>query len=425
LNEHLTQKQGEDYCRQQLPAQELLAVSDHLGECEACRQQVERALDSDAAFFALRSEAFGEAVETPPLMREHPTLEQTAGYVDGRLGGEELQVLTDHLSSCEHCALVVDDLRSFRNQIGDEVDHEYQPVPARAEGWRHRVVASLPPIFQRSPALAFGTALTVLLLGLTGIVIWRALQAREAKQEIVVTPTPPPSEDGAPPPPVIAQLNDGEGAITLDREGKLSGADHLPPAYQSMLKDALMNQRLERSPLLKGLVRPSSALMSGDKQGNTFSVLEPVGRVLLSDGPTFRWSPLNGATGYIVEVYDEKFNLVATSPQLTEHSWTAPQPLRRGGIYSWQVNAIKDSQEIKSPRPPARQAKFRILDPAKANELAQARRTYASSHLALGLLYAQAGLLEESQQEFRALQKANPNSEIARRLLENVPSPRR
>jgi anti-sigma factor RsiW len=425
LNEHLTQKQGEDYCRQKLSAPELLAVSDHLGGCEACRRQVESALNGDAAFFALRSEVFGEAAEIPPLMREHPTVEQTAGYVDGSLGGEELQVVTDHLSSCEQCAVAVDDLRAFRNQIVAELDHEYHPTPvsARTEGWRHRVVASLPSFSQRSPALAFGAALTVLLLAVSGWLIWRALQEKQVKQEeIVVSPTRP-SEDVAP--PVIAQLNDGEGAIVLDREGKLSGADHLPPDYQSMLKEALTNQRIEKSPLLKGLVRPSSSLMSGDKQGNTFSVLEPVGTVLLSDRPTFRWSRLDGATGYVVEVYDGQFNLVATSPQLTEHSWAAPKSLKRGRVYGWQVKAIKEGQEFKSPRPPAPQAKFRILDQAKANELAQARRAYASSHLALGLLYAQAGLLEEAQQEFRALQKANPDSEIARRLLENMLALRR
>ena len=151
----------------------------------------------------------------------------------------------------------------------------------------------------------------------------------------------------------------------LDQEGKLSGVDDLPPAYQRMVKEALTNQRLEKSSLLVGLNRPASSLMGSDEQGNKFSVIEPVGKVLMSDRPTFRWSQLEGATGYVVEVYDEKFNLVATSPQLTANSWTVPQPLKRGGIYSWQVKAIKDGQEFKSPRPPAPQAKFRILDQRK------------------------------------------------------------
>ena len=84
------------------------------------------------------------------------------------------------------------------------------------------------------------------------------------------------------------------------------------------------------------------------------------------------------------------------------------------------MKAIKDGQEVTAPRPPAPQARFRILDQAKADELANARREYASSHLALGLLYAEAGLLKEAEEELRALQTANPDSEIARSLLNQV-----
>ena len=154
-------------------------------------------------------------------------------------------------------------------------------------------------------------------------------------------------------------------------------------------------------------------------------MIEPVGNVLLTARPTFRWSPMEGATGYVVEVYDGKFNLVATSPQLTGHSWAAPQSLARGNVYAWQVKAFKDGQEVTSPRPPAPQAKFRILDRAKANELAKARRAYPSSHLTLGLLYAEAGLLKEAEQELRLLRRANPDSELARRLLGQIQALRR
>jgi len=224
---------------------------------------------------------------------------------------------------------------------------------------------------------------------------------------------------------LVAQLNDGEGSLTIDLEGKLSGAENLPPAYQSMVRDVLTNQRIERSPLLRGLARPPSALMSGDNQSDKFSAIEPVGKVLLTERPTFRWSKLAGATGYLVEVYDSKFNIVATSERLTSNSWAVPRPLQRGRVYSWQVKAIKGGEEIKAPSPPARQAKFRVLDQAKAIELVQARQAYPSSHLALGLLYARAGLVEEAEEEFRALEKANPESEIVRKLLASVQAMRR
>jgi hypothetical protein len=200
----------------------------------------------------------------------------------------------------------------------------------------------------------------------------------------------------------------------------LSGADTLPPDYQNLLKRTLAGQRIERSSQLKGLTRPSSSLMGSNNSKGEFAVLDPVGDVVLTDRPTFRWSSMEGATSYVVEVYDSKFNLVGTSLNVTGNSWTAPQSLASGETYSWQVKTTKDGQEITSPRPPAPQAKFRILDQAKANELARARRVYGSSHLTLALLYADAGLLKESEQQLRLLLKANPNSELARNLLRQV-----
>ena len=230
---------------------------------------------------------------------------------------------------------------------------------------------------------------------------------------------PPPQ----PPTAVVAQLTDGDRVLALDQEGKLSGADDLPPAYKNLITKALSSQRIERSSQLQGLTRPPSSLMSTDNQKELFSVIEPVGNVLLTNRTTFRWSALNGATGYVVEVYDEQFKPVASSPKLTNPSWTTTLP--RGHVYSWQVKATKDGQELTSPRPPAPQAKFRVLDQAKANELARAQRAYPSSHLTLALLYADSGLLKEAEQELRLVRKANPNSDLATKLLRQIQALRR
>ena len=428
MAEHLTEKQVGDYSRQQLGAWELLSVSDHLGECEACRRRIECAMNGDAAFFALRAELFGEAAE---ISSQHLTAESDGQRldVDRNLSGEELQSVTDHLTSCDQCALAVDDLDAFKDQIAPSLKHEYHPEPGSSptEGFWHGAVASLLAPFRWSPGLAFGAVTAVLLLAVTGLLLLRTPQINEPEREIAVFPDPPPQSTLPPQPspaPVVAALNDGLGQLMLDQEGKLSGADDLPIAYQKMLREALAKRRIERSSQLKGLARPQSSLMSTDKQGSEFSVIEPVGKVLMSHQPSFRWSPMEGATGYVVEVYDSKFNLVAASPQLVDHRWAAPA-LARGQVYSWQVKAVKDGQEFKAPLPPAPQAKFRILDQAKASELAKAKRAYASSHLALGLLYAEAGLMNEAEREFRLLQKANPSSELARALLSQLQALRR
>jgi hypothetical protein len=428
MSDHLTQSQIEDYGRRSLTAVDLLSVSDHLGLCDACRRQVQRELNGDAAYLTLRSDLFDEAeLFSSPTGRAHLTFEQIVGTVDAILAGQELQLIEDHLACCQQCALAVDDLRAFKDQIEPELDRQDQPssVSVTSEkGW-HRWV-----MFWPKP-LVFGSALAALLLAVSGLVVWQALNGtKEEPRTTVTTPSPVPSP--VPSVPVspgttpgatetIALLNDGAGKVSLNREGKLSGVSHLPPAYQQMVKSALTNQELERSQLLAGLTPIGSTPRGGSNEtGGRFSLIEPVRTVALSDQPGFRWSRLDGAAGYVVEIYDEEFDLVATSPRIIGQRWKARQPLKRGGVYYWQVKAIKDGRELISPHPPAPQAKFRILDESKARELERARRAYGSSHLLLGLLYAESGLLDEAEKEFRVLQKANPNSAITDQLLQQI-----
>ena len=406
--EHLSQKQVEDYSLRQLSAAELLAVSDHLGACEVCRERVENALSGDVAFLALHDEAFSEN----GFESAHLTSAQTADYVDQKLAGEALQMVDDHLSGCEQCLFAVADLRAFRDEIAPSLDRRYGPAEASERGWLRKFAS----LFKAQPVPAFGAAaLAVLVLATIAWFVWRTREEKAPEVVAVSSPAPPvsqptpspePSLQPQPEPEVVAQLNDGE----------------VPPAYQNLVKKALTSQRIDRSSQLQGLTRQGSSLMGSGNQAREFSVLEPVGSVSLSDRPAFRWSAMEGATGYVVEVYDDQFKLAASSQQLTNRSWTIQQPLPRGKVYSWQVKAIKDGQEITSPRPPAPQAKFRILNAAKANELLRAKRSYPSSHLTLGLLYADAGLLKEAEQEFRLLLRANPNSPLARTLLRQVQS---
>jgi len=426
--EHLIQKQIEDYSRNRLNAAELLAASDHLDQCEACCERVEAGLNVDVAFFVLREEAFAESGNAGT----HLTSEQTAEYVDKNLSGEELQVVTDHLSSCEQCVFAVEDLRAFRNQIAPSLDRQYGPTPVAAEtqsSWRERFTSLFGISRRISPLPAFAAAaLAIVVLSFVGWIVWRS--TREEKREVVVAvPTPSLQPSPSPVPSVevqpearsiVAQLNDGPGTVSVDQEGKLSGAANLPPSYQELVKRALTSQKIERSSQLQGLTRPPSVLMGRNDQVREFSVLEPAGIVVISDRPTFRWSRFEGASDYVVEVYDEQFKLVMSSPHVTTVSWTATQPLPRGQVYSWQVKAVKDGQETTVPRPPAPQAKFRVIDQGRMNEITRAKQAYGSSHLTLGMLYAEAGLLREAEHEFRLLQKANPQSELVRKLLRQV-----
>jgi hypothetical protein len=426
LSDHLTKHQIEGYGRRALSPVEVLSVTEHLVLCGACRQQVQRALDDDAAYLALRSELFREAEFSSSVAgRTHLTFGEIAGWLDATLLGEELQVVKDHLTCCQLCELAVNDLRAFKDQVVLDGEDRISPRNVSLENGWHSLIATLASFWPKP--LVLGTALAGLLLATASWLVWQAILMNETNRAVTTAsprgpvPTPQGAIQEGTAATLIARLNDGDGQVTLDKEGRLSGIDHLSPAYRQMVKSALTDQELERSGLLAGLSETGSIPRGGsDESGDKFSVIEPVRMVTLSDHPTFHWSRLDGATAYVVEIYDEEFDLVATSPQITDHRWQAPQSLTRGRTYAWQVKAIKDGQELFSPKPPAPQAKFRILDDAKAKELARARRAYASSHLMLGLLYTQAGLLDEAEQEFRKLQRANPDSAVAGRLLKQV-----
>jgi hypothetical protein len=129
---------------------------------------------------------------------------------------------------------------------------------------------------------------------------------------------------------------------------------------------------------------------------------------------------MEGASGYIVSVFDAQLNEVARSEVLLTTMWKTSRALRRGAIYRWQVVAFKDGREVVMPSPTAPEAKFKVLEQAQARALARDRRSYAGSHLALGVLFAQSGLLDESEAELQALVKDNPNSDVARKLLESL-----
>lgn len=432
MAEHLRQIQIEDYCRRRLSGADLLFVSDHMAECDGCRHLVVTALHGDAAFFALRSGVFGEAGDSrpDPAEQSHPDFDRIAWYVDGALSGEEMQAVIDHTSRCARCALAVEDLRSFSIQGGLKATHELRSTsgPVRAEHWWNRRISLRLPSIPRFRVLAFGSGLAALVLIVTGWLIWQSLTERRTEGMIaskasssIVTPAPAARAAA----PVLAQITDGAGPVILDREGRVSGIEGLNPGYQVMVREALTSRLVPNHPSLSSLNRPRSSLMGPKATGAQFSVIDPVGKLILSARPTFRWSWLDHATSYVVEVYDDKFNLVAASPPVAGNSWAAPRPFNRGATFSWQVRAIRDGQEIRAPLPPSPQAEFRVLDREKALEIAEAQRTHASSHLLLGLLYAQAGLPDEAEREFQVLQKLNPDSKIVAGLLRSAKTIRR
>ena len=225
------------------------------------------------------------------------------------------------------------------------------------------------------------------------------------------SPTPPQTEAMTDPTTdqseVAASLRDNGRTIELDRKGKLIGLEGFPEESRSLVRTALATKSLPKPELLDKLNAPSITLMDPTVRGKSFGLIGPSGTVIASDRPALRWQSLKGATSYIVSVFDLDFNPVVRSAPQTATQWTATK-LSRGTIYSWEVVAVRNGQEVRSPVAPAPRAQFKILEAEKLLELTNLKKHSPISHLTLGLTYARFGLLAEAEGEFRKVSERKP-----------------
>lgn len=452
VTEHLTGEAIELYRTRRASAAEALAAQHHVAVCADCRGRLAAAVEADSALLSLRHQV---AQDDDFGADSHLPYEQLALYVDGGLDEVEREIVDSHLSFCADCADDLADLREY-GRLASSAEPKpamhVAPADEAPSTWR-RLVALLGTFTSPLPAAA---AAALVLVALGGV--WLATRDRGAPVEgesarlrpetypspapAVVpgqidapSPTPPPAETtptpsgivspdrtAAPPASQMVALNDGGARITLDGGGRLNGLEGAPPDARLAVGRALRSRRVEPPSALDGLAEGESGTLMGDGGGGTsFALRGPVGKVVRETKPAFSWSPLAGARSYTVSVVDSKFSPVAQSQTLNQTSWTPPAPLARGAVYSWQVTAtLEDGTEVTSPAAPAPQARFRVLDADAHERLTRLEKAAPTSRLARGVVYAQAGLLDEAEAELKELLKENPRSQVARDLLRSL-----
>lgn len=418
---------------------ELLDVDDHMAACEKCRRRLGDEPRERATAKSLRADLGATGMT-------HLDYERLAAYVEGELDPIDREIIDSHLKLCDRCDSELNELRAFATRMAAYPVKEYSPAAPLPLGEKAPGLWDGVRAFWRSPAFALPVRLAGLGL-VIALLLWAAsLKSRniqlqtaleqqrreneklkqdfqaanalltELQNQLALLKSTQSSSS------FVAALNDGGGRVTLDKEGNVAG---VAPPFQQMVKQTLTAQRVETPRMLAELIGKSGVLMGPADEGHPFALLGPVGTVVMTDRPTFRWRALGGADGYVVRIYDADFNEVAVSPRLSETAWTVTRSLERGRTYSWQVTARVGDKEVISPVKPAPEARFMTLDRAKADELAEAKNASSGSHLTLGILYAQAGLLDDAEREFRLLLRANPQSTLAENLLRSVRARRR
>lgn len=409
MSEHLLTTEIQNYLSRAMEPTELLKADDHLAECDLCHRQL-----GDAEL----SENTADFLEISAEDSEHLSYEQLANYVDEKSDNIEREIADVHLQACVDCAADLQGLFEMRRLITADLQNQAEKENEKS------IFAKIGNFFAAGfiPRLGFA-ALVVLLLSVG--VFW--LISRKSSPEIaVMSPTATAN---------LAQNQNNSTPLENDSENidaetapltpTPTAVKTFPPKYQAEIERVLAENRLNFPNELSQLKNQTGKLMSGGTQEVPFAVISPVGKIILSNRPRFSWKALSGVTVYIVNVYDANFNPVASSPQISGTNWQPNKPLSGGKIYNWQVTAFKDGQEIKSPIRPAPDARFKIIEARKAGELARLSNRYKNEHLFLGILYANAGLLDEAERQFQKEISKNPNSKQARKLLLDVRAKRR
>lgn len=435
LIEHISDEIFDRYAERKADAAEILRVQTHVAACDACRAKLARVLGEEKVFAAIHGDfAFDDFADEP----EHLLYQQLEFFVDDKLDEVEREIAESHLAICGECEKDLADLRKYREIAATApIVNEPNAVTTRRSFWQK--------IFAFDSIGSFAPIAAVLLIAVL-FGAWVLLRNNRT-QEIVssnsnqnpalsnlniinAAPAPDVSPETSPqteqsPDEILPKsetlyaLNDGQ--LKVDDKGNVSGAENLSPAARELVKQSLQTGKIAVTN--NSLGGGGGVLMSENnaENGVPFALSNPIGKVIRESQPVLRWKNLKDAQSYSVAIVDEKFRIVAESGKLTATNWKPSKPLPRGANYSWQVTAISaDGTETVSPSSPAPQARFRVIEQNLFDDINRLEKSADRSHLALGALYAKAGLRQEARAEFEKLVKENPNSDVARKFLQSV-----
>jgi hypothetical protein len=363
LTSHLSDTELDAFVQRTSPAPILIQLDRHLAGCPQCRGRVQQRAGLDAAVSWLRTDL------AAVLPQDHLSEEA----IQAAAMSEPSPEAGEHLRNCPACRAETDDLRQF-------------------------IAAQRP---SRRPRLSrLWVAAAAVLVVASAATIWKIDQSRGQLE-------------------LIASVHDSGGVLGIDRAGVLHGPVSLPADFTGLVARAMTTGRFDSAAVVG--VRKQEFLLGGSTKQTQFVLRYPIGETVATAQPEFSWTALPGATGYRVNIYDKNFRKIASSPNLNSTAWIGAQPLAPGQVYSWTVTARVGARDIREPEPPAPEAKFAVLAQARMDRLREAERQYPAAHLLLAALYAEAGAFSDARRHLAALQQANPDSDLVRRLSVSLP----
>ena len=319
-------------------------------------------------------------------------------YASGRLPAARLNDCQAHLDSCDACRAKLEDIRTFQSDSASfqRAEPAYGSNPIR----RKRRSSPLLPLA--------ASAAIIIVAAVSAILWWRHGKPHTSKAA-----------------PVIAQSAAVPNSVTAPtRDVQLVDAGAAPiHGSKPVVSTALQHDKPQVS---TDTSRPASRTSPADTKPEAigkFALLSPFGQTISETHPVFTWQSLPGAIGYTVEIVDVGLHPVQHSPALQATSWRPHRPLPPGHTYLWQVTAtLHGGSKVVASEPSLSETALRIIPTKYASEIAHFKQAHQDAHLALGALYAQAGMLTESADELRKVQPGDPLYNTARTMLKSLPS---
>lgn len=303
-----------------------------------------------------------------------PDAESLGQYLERTLDSRERARIEAHLLQCVDCRDALAEAAAMAEGEGESNRPTYQ-WPGKS--W----------IPQRRAAIALAT------LAAAGVIIAIRMIATTRG----VGPSPPRS---GPQPDSLVAANE----IALGR---------LPPSEAAAVRETLRTSMLELPATARGLASAGDVLRGGNS--TTPRLLDPIGTLVSTVRPEFRWEPVAGAQ-YQVVVFDGRDRAVAESEWLTEARWVSTVDLPRDATYSWQLGVKRGSAIERIPGLTGPVIRFRVISDADLARIVAAREEASAAPLVLGIVLARAGLLAEADQAFAAASARYPDSDAPVKL---------
>lgn len=390
MHEHLSSDLVDRYQQNRLSPLELTALLARAADCTSCSDRLAGRPLSDS-LARLRAALH-------PEEHEHLMPDELTRWAAQSLPLAEGELVEAKIAGCPVCRDDAMELQAFRDTLAREAAVAPHHLSTRPMfGWAVAAVLAIVVLFagyqvsHRHPVHATRTPVA----------------SQRTVQPAGVVPAHDSGAQSAE--PLRFALRDGGHLIGLDAHGSLIGGEGLDPALSAVVGQVLRGEAVALPPAVEGLRSAPGVLLGNEAAAPRLRLLEPVGVVVRTPTPTFRWTAIADAT-YVVSVFDANYNEAFSSGPLRKPMWTIPVALQHGQSYRWQLTVTDHGRESRFPLPPQPEAKFQVIASEKEQRVRAIELSYANSPLILGSAYLQAGLLEEAAGQFEQVAAVNPQS---------------